>query len=268
VEISVATDLTDRIVQDLSGFDGVFGLQVQQGVSRMPPGDVITVDATNRDMPAIMRLLGDAGVGRTSTASFSTSEPVGIVASSAARKIVRDSSEAGWEEMDAIMAKNSNMTGNALLVMGIAGILATIGIATNALHIVVGVMLIAPGFQPIVRAAAGIVSRSSTWRLVLISCWTSIMIPGLVVTAAAGTAGAILIATDRAVLTAGVMVGLALVPGAAITGLAAASGDLELTERGATHWLVEVVIILITSLLVLSWKQARLHRRASLVRAD
>jgi hypothetical protein len=309
VEISVAADMTDHIVQDLHGLDGVFGLQVQRGVSRMPPGDVVTVDVTNRGMPAVMRLLGDAGVGRTSAASFSTSEPVSVVASPASGVIVRDSSEAGWEEMDAVMAKNSNMTGNALLVMGTAGVLATIGIATNALHIVLGAMLIAPGFQPIVRAAAGMVSRSTTWRLgvahllqgyavlaiaaaatavflqvlgksalggeasylpagVLISYWTSITIPGLVVTAAAGTAGAILIATDRAVLTAGVMVGLALVPGAAITGLAAASSDLELTGLGATRWLVEVVIVLITSLLVLSWKQARLHRRASLVQAD
>jgi uncharacterized membrane protein len=309
VELSVAADTTDRIVQDLSDLDGVFGLQVRRGVSRKPPGDVVTVDVTNRGMPAVMRLLGDAGVGRTSTASFSTTEPVSIVASSAGGMIVRDSSEASWEEMDAVMAKNSNMTGNALLVMGIAGVLATIGIATNALHIVIGAMLIAPGFQPIVRAAAGIVSRSLTWRLgvahllqgyavlaiaaaatamflqalgksalgseasylpagVLISYWTSITVPGLVVTAVAGTAGAILIATDRAVLTAGIMVALALVPGAAITGLAAASGDLEVAGRGAARWLVEVAIVLIASLVVLSWKQARLHRRASLMRAD
>jgi uncharacterized membrane protein len=170
-------------------------------------------------------------------------------------------------------------------------------------------MLIAPGFQPIVRAAAGIVSRSTTWRLgvahllqgyavlaiaaaatavllqalgksalgseasylpagVLISYWTSITIPGIVVTAAAGTAGAILIATDRAILTAGVMVGLALVPGAAITGLAAASGDVHLAGRGATRWLMEVAIVLIVSLLVLAWKQARLHRRPSLLQSD
>jgi hypothetical protein len=250
VEISVNAEMTERIVQDISGLAGVIGVQVQQGVSRMPPGDVVTVDVTNRGMPAVMRLLDEARVGRTSTTSFNTTEPVSIVASSAAAMIVRDTSEAGWEEMDAVMAKNSNMTGNALLVMGIAGILATIGIATNALHVVIGAMLIAPGFQPIVRTAAGIVSRSTTWRLgvehllqayaalaiaaaatavllqalgksalgseasylpagVLISYWTSITVPGIVVAAAAGTAGAILIATDRAILTAGVMVGLA-----------------------------------------------------------
>jgi uncharacterized membrane protein len=92
--------------------------------------------------------------------------------------------------------------------------------------------------------------------------------PGIVVSAAAATAGAVLIATDRAILTAGVMVGLALVPGAAITGLAAASGDIHLAGRGATRWLVEVAIVLIASLLVLSWKQARLHRRPSLMRPD
>jgi uncharacterized membrane protein len=90
-------------------------------------------------------------------------------------------------------------------------------------------------------------------------------VTGLIVTTAAGAAGAILIATDRAVLTAGVMVGLALVPGAAITGLAAASGEFGLAWSGALRWLVEVAIVMAASLVVLSWKRRSVHRRPALV---
>jgi hypothetical protein len=304
--MSVDSGRTQRLVQRVTSLDGLIGLQVARGVSSVPPGDVITVDVTNRDMPALMRLLADEEVGSSTSTSFSTSEPISIVASTSAWKIVHDSSEAGWEEMDAVMAKNSNMTANAMIVMSIAGVLATIGIATNALHIVIGAMLIAPGFQPIVRIALGLISGSRMWRLglshllqgyaaltagaaatalvlqaigrsalggeasylpavVLISYWTSISTPSLIVTTAAGVAGAILIATDRAVLTAGVMVGLALVPGAAIAGLAAASGEPGIAASGAVRWILEVAIVLVTSVLVLSWKRSRVHRRASLM---
>jgi hypothetical protein len=306
VELTVEPHRTDDLVQQISGLIGTIGLQVQRGASRVPSGDVIIVDVANRTLPALLHLLASERVGLTPGASFSTSEPGCIVASSCAAAIVSDSSDVGWEEMDAVMAKNSNMTANALLVMGIAGVLATIGIATNALHIVVGAMLIAPGFQPIVRTALGVVARTSTWRLglahllqgygtlalaaavtalvlqglgrpalggeasylpagVLISYWTSISVPSLMVTTVAGVAGAILIATDRAVLTAGVMVALALVPGAAIAGLAIASGEPGIAASGAMRWLVEVGIVLVTSLLVLFWKRSRVHRRASLI---
>jgi uncharacterized membrane protein len=305
LEISVDAESTQRLVQRISAAAGLIGLQVQRGSSRIPPGDVIIVDVTNRGLHALVRLLADEGLGQTGSGSWSTSEPVSMVSSTSVDEIVRDSSEATWEEMDAVIAKNSNMTLNAALVMAIAGVIATIGIATNALHIVLGAMLIAPGFQPIVRIALGAIAGSRTWWLglkhllqgyaalaagamaaalllqamgksalgseasylpagVLISYWTSITAPGLVVTAMAGVAGAILIATDRAVLTAGVMVALALVPGAAIAGLATASGDLGVAASGALRWLLEVVIVLGASAVVLSWKKVSVHRRTSL----
>jgi uncharacterized membrane protein len=215
-------------------------------------------------------------------------------------------SEATWEEMEVVIAKNSNATANALLVMAISGVLATIGIATNALHIVVGAMLIAPGFQPIVRIALGIVGKNGAWRRgishtlqgylalaggaagtalflqaigrsplaseasylpegVLISYWTSITVPSLVVTSVAGVAGALLIATNRAILTAGVMVALALVPGAAIAALAIVSGDFDVAASGALRWLTEPGLVLLASMVVLFWKRSRVHRRPTMM---
>lgn len=48
--------------------------------------------------------------------------------------------------------------------MFIAGAVATIGIATNAMHTVIGAMLLAPGFMPITRVALGLIARHNTWR--------------------------------------------------------------------------------------------------------
>ena len=306
VEIAVPSDKTEALVERITRMDGLIGLRVQPGISRRPEGDIITLEITNRDLPALTRLLSENGVGSSSDASFSTSEPISIVSSSSAASIVHDVSEATWEEMEVVIAKNSNMTASALLVMAISGVLATVGIATNALHIVVGAMLIAPGFQPIVRIALGVVGKGGGWRRgiahtvqaylalaagaaatalllqamgksplgseasylpagVLISYWTTISATSLVVTSVAGIAGALLIATNRAILTAGVMVALALVPGATIAALAAVSGELEVAGSGALRWLIEAGLVLLTSMLVLFWKQNRVHRRSALL---
>lgn len=61
--------------------------------------------------------------------------------------------------------------------------------------------------------------------------------------AAAGPAGAPLVNANRAVLTAGVMVALALVPGAALVGLGIVAGDGVLFRDGAVRWLHDVLIV-------------------------
>lgn len=188
--------------------------------------------------------------------------------------------------------------------MGISGVLAAIGLATNALHLVVGAMLIAPGFEPIVRFSMGMVSRNQGWRRglmqtaqtyaalllgaaitagvlrllgtsplgqeesylpssVLVSYWTSFSATTFMVSVTAGVAGAILVASNRAVLTAGVMVALALVPGTTLVASGLVGGDAGIAGRGALRWAIDVVIVAGTSLLVFAWKQVHTYRRRS-----
>jgi uncharacterized hydrophobic protein (TIGR00271 family) len=307
IEITVPAERTESLLSALDALDAVTGIRVQQGASRKPPGDVITVDVTNRALPAVIRVLAKAGVGAETTASFSTSEPLSLVSSSGAAAIANDTSDATWEEMEVVIGKNSNVTPSAALVMAIAGVLATIGIATNALHIVIGAMLIAPGFQPIVRMALGIVGRSPAWRRgllhtplaylalaggaafaalllqalgqsplgttessylpegVLVSYWTTLSVSSAIITFTAGAAGALLVATNRAVLTVGVMVAVALVPGATIAAVALVVGDFDTAFTGVLRWITELVLILVASVLVLAWKRARVQKRDALL---
>jgi hypothetical protein len=309
VEITVPGDRTQGLLDAIRGVEGVSGLRLQKDASLQPPGDVITVDITNRGLPALTRLLSDAGVGSDGHTSFSTSEPVSLVSSSATAAIVDDTSDATWEEMEVVIGKNSNMTPSGALVMAIAGAVATFGIATNALHIVIGAMLIAPGFQPIVRTALGVVAGSPAWRRglkhtalaylalgggaalaalilqlmgqsplgtqestylpagVLVSYWTTLSVTSALVTFAGGAAGALLVATNRAVLTAGVMVALALVPGATIAALALVAGELAVAASGALRWLMEVALVLLASMVVLAWKRRSVQRRDALLRS-
>jgi uncharacterized membrane protein len=307
VEITVPPRRREEIVARISAIPGVAGIRVQEGISRKPPGDVIAVELTNRALPELARTLAAAGVGLEDGASFSTSESISLVSASTARDVVTDTSEATWEEMEVVIAKNSNITPSAAAVMAIAGVLATIGIATNALHIVIGAMLIAPGFQPIVRIALGAVAGSDAWKRGvantlkgylalaagaaatavfllalgrsplgtdepsylaaggLVSYWTTLTVPSLLVTFVGGAAGAVLIATNRAVLTAGVMVALALVPSATIAAAGLVAGEPGMAAAGAMRWIVEVLLVLFSAVLVMAVLRARVHRRPSLL---
>jgi hypothetical protein len=302
IEIVSPSEQTELLLRKLQEFDGVIGTRLQKGVSRQPPGDVISADILNRSMADVCRFLADEKVGLNGSSSLSTSEPTSLVQSSAAEAIARDSSEVSWEEMELTIGKASNMTLNALLVMFVSGVIATIGIATNALHLVMGAMMIAPGFMPIVRMSLGIVGESGAWGRgltdilkgyaglvlgaagatallialgkpplgeepsylpagTLISYWTSITAPSVIVSLVSGVVGTILITTGRSVLTAGVMVALALVPGAAITGMGAITGNLDASIGGASRWAIDVAVVTIAALLVFGWKRAAVHKR-------
>ena len=304
VEVTVPSDQTDQFVAMLRGRDEVLGMQLQRGASLKPPGDVITISTTNRSIHALVQLLDAHGIGASASTSLATSEPVSLVVPPARTRLNHDTSEGTWEEIETVLGKESNATGNTLGIMVISGILAAIGLATNALHLVIAAMLVAPGFEPLLRISLGIVVRSLAWRRgvvqtakvygalllgaligsvilrlvgtsplgddagylpeeVLVDYWTAFTLPALLVSLVASAVGAILVAANRAVLTAGVMVALALVPGAtlAVSGLMA--GDAGIAGRGALRWLLDAVLVVGVSAVVFAWKQARVHRRHS-----
>lgn len=164
VTITVPAWQTDQLISELQQIKGFVGLRVQQGISLQPPGDVITVETTNRKLHSLLKFLSERGIGHDSSSAITTSEPTSIISKSSVGAIALDRSEATWEEMETVIAKESNMTINGILIMVISGILATIGIATNALHLVIAAMIIAPGFEPIIRISFGGIAQSRAWR--------------------------------------------------------------------------------------------------------
>jgi uncharacterized membrane protein len=74
-------------------------------------------------------------------------------------------------------------------------------------------------------------------------------------------AGGILVITMRSVLTAGVMVALALVPASALVGIGIVFTDMALAGKGFARLAIEIGLVLGTSLLVFSWKRYRIEKR-------
>lgn len=164
VEVTLPAQQTDSFISRTEKIEQIIGIRVEKGISVHPPGDVVTIAITNRSLPLLMQLLDELGINENPGASVTTSRPESIISKPSAIPITRDSGESSWEEMENLLNRESGMTRNSMVTMAIAGIIAAIGITTNALHLVIAAMVIAPGFEPISRIALGLVSGSRAWQ--------------------------------------------------------------------------------------------------------
>lgn len=301
LQITVPSDKTEKLLAELATIDGVIGIQLNRSASVLPPGDVVSMEVLTPALHQLMVSLDRLGIGRDPSSSFVTSHPHSVVSPSHAESITTDTSEATWEEIELEISHESNMTANGLLLMCCSGVLAAVGITMDSLHIVIGAMIIAPGFEPISRISLGAVAGGSGWRHgmkdtakgyaallaaagvtslvlqvmnipmtgkssylpsgVLIEYWTTITVPGLLSTMIASIAGAVMLVSDRSVLTAGVMIALALVPAAALIPMSLVSGEPGLAMAALLRWIIEFIAVLMFSALLFLWKRSSLYKR-------
>lgn len=290
VQLTVSAASASELLKDLEEL-GPHTLRIHRGASLRPPGDLVSLEISNDRLSEVMRVADTYGLGRHDGMSLTTNEPLSLV-SHGYTALSREEGGTTWEELEAAMSSDSTMTRERLLVMLIAGFIAGVGIVTGAIHVVVGAMVIAPGFQPFARFALGLVNRSRSWQggfqdalsaylsVVtgaaaaavlstlfgasgidaggdsylgadeLVLYWSTITWGGIAVGAVAAVCGGLLLAINRTVLTAGVMVALALVPTAALVPMALVAGDPGLAGRAGLRFLVEVGLVLLGTALV------------------
>jgi uncharacterized hydrophobic protein (TIGR00271 family) len=300
IEVSVPSDKTSSLIDRLRGVDGVVGVSLLRGASLDPGGDVLTIQATNEGTRDVLRLLADARV--TDGGSIVTSEPRSLIAPQHQNSLDRESNETIWDEMAFLLRRDSNVSANYLSLMALSGGVAAVGLWTDTLHLVIGAMVIAPGFEPLLRipfglicgrrviarrgvasTVAGYVSMAAGAALVLlimrllepgtsadlntrswVRYWSSLSGSSVVVALLAGIAGAFTITAQRSVFTAGVMIALALIPSISIAAMALMMGDIPLAGRGLLRWSVDAAAVLVASVAVVSLKQVLIHRRTAL----
>lgn len=300
IEVTLSSDKTESLINRLKEIEGVTGLALQRGASLRPAGDVVTIQTTNDGARTVLKNLAELDV--LSGGSVRTTEPRSLMSPPYQNGIDRESNETIWEEMASLLRRDTNLSANYLLLMSFAGAVAAIGLWTDTLHIVVGAMVIAPGFEPLLRVPFGFIggprvlaSRglSSTiggylalalgaalTLLILmmidaertsnletrswVRYWSSVTSSGVLLSLVAGAAGAVTVTAQRSVLSAGVMIALALVPSMSIVGMALVVGDFALAGRGLGRWAVEAASVIVSSAVVLGMKQAFIHRRRAL----
>ncbi|WP_372619999.1 DUF389 domain-containing protein [Falsiroseomonas sp.] len=254
-------------------------MSLQRGASLKPQGDVLTVRVSNDGMEDLCCLLDRHGIGQEN-GSVMTTEPRSIISSSGQEALDRETNEMAWQEMAYQLRQESNVGGNYVMTMLLAGAVAAAGLWTDTLHIVIGAMVIAPGFEPIIRIPFGLMGRSgdgarqglvgtalgyaalaigAALALVVLQAidpspvslgerhwvqyWSSVQPSSVLIALVAGAAGAVTIASGRSVLTAGVMIALALIPAMSIAGMAVAAGDLALAGKGFVRWATDAACV-------------------------
>ena len=95
----------------------------------------------------------------------------------------------------------------------------------------------------------------------LTSYWTTITYSSVAASAAAGIAGGFLIATNRSVLTGGVMIALALIPSACLAAMALVVGEFSMSLDAFLRWLIDVGLVLAMSYGVFVWKRKKVYKR-------
>lgn len=163
IQIIVPLKFTDELIESVKEEDGLLSMFLQKQASLKPPGDILTLQITNSSLPHYMRIFESFQLGKEGGIAISTSEPDSVITNKPDFKIENDSQDATWEEVAIVISKDSNMTLYLLILMMMAGIITTVGLATSTIHVVIGGMLIAPGFMPIMRITLGLIVKNKYW---------------------------------------------------------------------------------------------------------
>jgi hypothetical protein len=295
MEITVPPATRESLIEKLEGVDGLIGLSVQRGPSIVPPGDVLTVHALNRDADRIMRLAAAVqDGGQTSVATYELSS---IVDPDKERAVANDLDEALWEESETTLRHQGRVTANYLTLMALGGAVATtgfiVGSPSQAIS-VVAASVISPGFEPLAKVPMGLALRR--WGVVGRGLWSAgvgclalafaalratgvgtvdefmgnseikllenPLLREVLVSACGAVAGMTMVLLYRRYVITGALMALAVIPAAAMVGAALAAGKLALAYQGAERFFLDVLLIIAGGANVVLLKQTIVHRRA------
>ncbi|HYG33646.1 MAG TPA: DUF389 domain-containing protein [Clostridia bacterium] len=95
----------------------------------------------------------------------------------------------------------------------------------------------------------------------LVKYWSSLKVTAFWSGGVAAIAGVVLTAAHRSILTAGAMVGLALVPAAALVSMGLVAGDFGFAGKALGRWFAEVVLVVVIATVIFLWKRLATHKR-------
>lgn len=301
IEITVSPASTPGLVHELERMEDVIGLSLHTGASIKPPGDVLTVHVLNRGADEVWRLAQACQKqGPISIASGELVSLVDPESQFAIEKDVDEAVweeiEANLRHQGRITVNFLLL----MALGGAVSAAAFFSGHVNQAIMLVAASVIAPGFEPIAMLPLGIALRR--WHVVrrgLASTgagYLALIIGAALMTAAqrvfgqatperfvqspeiqvlahptsldigisacAALAGVVMMAAYRRHVIAGPLIALKLIPTAALIGTAGAMGEWRYVDQALRRWSIDFVFILLLGLVVLVWKQARVHKRA------
>lgn len=164
LRLIVTQDLTVPVLDHLRKRPGVAHVLHLRGAAVTPPGDLVLCDVSREAANEVVEWLQRQGVHHSGAISVDAASTV--VSDAAARADAEAPGEAGdaliWEQIEAQARSDSVATTSFFVLMGIAAVIAGVGILLDSPILIVGAMVVGPEYGPI--AAACVAATRFRWR--------------------------------------------------------------------------------------------------------
>lgn len=168
LRLIVPTLLAARVYEHLAGTPGVAHVVRVPGATSTPPGELVLCDVAREAANGVVEWLQDQGIHHEGAISIEALE--GVVSDAAQRASDSAPGHAGdalvWEELEARARDESAVTSSFLIFIGIASVIAGIGILLDSPILIVGAMVVGPEYGPLAAicvAAARRRPRRAAW---------------------------------------------------------------------------------------------------------
>jgi Domain of unknown function (DUF389) len=304
IEITVTPEQTEDLVNDLEKLDDVVGISVHKGASRKPQGDIVVVQALNkaaddvfRCADRIRREVGHVAVVTSEVASISDPDQQQRIDKDSDEAIWEEIETSlrnrGQLTLNFLLLMG---LGGLIAAAGLSGD------PVPQVTAFVSASIIAPAFEPIAKLPLAIAIRNRRLLLdallsfaagytafVLAAAGSVLLLQMLGITnlekllenpdvgrmmhppadsylisACAALAGILIETTYRESLLAGPVIGLIVVPTAALVGAGLGLLNFELALAGIQRFVVDFGFIVVFGTIVFLLKQRLLHRRQPL----
>jgi uncharacterized hydrophobic protein (TIGR00271 family) len=151
LRIVVPADRSSRVLELLEATPSTCNLVFVGGAARQPAGDLVLCDVAREDASVVIDDLREMGIPRDGSISL---EQIDSQLSEAAERAERaapgaPSDAVVWEEVEARTSESTELSGNFLLFMVLAALLASVGIFTGSAILIIGAMVVGPEFGPL-----------------------------------------------------------------------------------------------------------------------
>jgi hypothetical protein len=305
IEITISPTSTDWLINELKKSDYLISLSVQRGASIKPPGDVLIVHALNRDADRVLSVVdatreqGPVSVTISETSSIIDPEHMQVVANDMDEALWEEA-ETVLRHQSQVTANYITLMalGGAIAATGFV-----VESASSRAVSFIAAAIIAPGFEPLANIPLGLALRrpgvitmglksagigylvlalaAALTFLVLrltgvasveqfignaeVKTISDLRLREVLVSACAALAGMTMILAHRRYLIPGALIALAVIPAAAMIGVALAAGQPALIYQGAERLGVDILLIIAVGTLIVLLKQLLVHRRQPMV---
>lgn len=149
------------LVERLCSRPGVAHVVRLAGAAAVPPGDVVVCDVAREAANGVVEWLQDEGVHHSGAITL---EALDAVISDAAAASEAQAPGQGvdaliWENLEATARRESTLSVSFLVFIGIAAVIAAVGILLDSPILVVGAMVVGPEYGPLAALCVSAVRR-------------------------------------------------------------------------------------------------------------